>query len=220
MSCGASLITLGFIFANERKFHPTVTGSIRGFTALVIGYLISRWKSIDLTYGLPNNFKWQMIRCSIMTLQGLVYAWSLFYLPVPIVVTMYAATPIFTAIWDYLIFGSTINHRQKGWLALAFVGVLLTTNGRYLESILNGQALDSEGHVARDPFMELIAGVILATSQFIHGLGLVFTKNLTQTNTIHIIYAVGFTLLFSNSIFVNFVEKSEQYHWPDMYDLF
>ena len=67
-----------------------------------------------------------------MTLQGLVYAWAQFYLPLPIVTTTYGATPLFTALWDYFIFGQLINRRQRGWLFLAFVGVVLTANGGYL----------------------------------------------------------------------------------------
>lgn len=129
---GSSLITLGFVFANERKFHPTVTGIIRGFTAMSVCYIIAIYRGVDLTFGSQNNYKWQLIRNGIMCLQGLVYAWSQFYLPLPIVVTLYAATPIFTAVWDYIVYGVTINQKQKGWFALAFVGVLLTANGGYL----------------------------------------------------------------------------------------
>jgi len=50
MAGGSSLITLGFVFANERKFHPTITGITRGFTALSVCYLIARYKKINLTF--------------------------------------------------------------------------------------------------------------------------------------------------------------------------
>ena len=138
MSCGASLITLGFTFANERKFHPFVTGVIRGLTVICISYCLARWKQVDLTFPSAHNFKWHIFRQTIMVLQGLFYAWSLFYLPLPIAVTTYAATPIFIAIWDYLIFGMKINNRQKGWLLLATIGVALTANGGYLKTVLYG----------------------------------------------------------------------------------
>ena len=89
-----------------------------------------------------------------MFLQGIVYAWSQFYLPLPIVVTLYAATPIFTAIWDYLVYGVSINQKQKGWFALAFIGVLLTSNGSYLHDMVFGRnSSDFGGYISRDPMM-------------------------------------------------------------------
>ena len=129
MACGTSLITLGFVLANERQFHPLTTGIVRGFTAVVMSYAVARYRNIDLSFPSAHNFRWQIIRNSIMTLQGLVYAWTLFHLPVPVVVTIYSATPIFTAIWDYWIFGVRINDIQRRWLAIAFIGVLLVTDG-------------------------------------------------------------------------------------------
>jgi drug/metabolite transporter (DMT)-like permease len=77
-----------------------------------------------------------------MFLQGFVYAWSQYYLPLPIVVTLYASTPVFSAFFDWLVFGIGLNKKQKIWLALAFSGVLLTANGKYLEKVM-GSMLNS-----------------------------------------------------------------------------
>lgn len=150
-----------------------------------------------------------------MCLQGLVYAWSQFYLPLPIVATLYAATPIFTAVWDYLLYGISINQKQKGWFALAFIGVLLTSNGGYLETKLFGkEASDFGGYISRDPVMELTAGLCLAITQFIHGLGVVTTKMMIDTTTIHVTYFVGIMLLFINALLMPTVGKGIHYHWP------
>ena len=111
---------------------------IRGLSAFVISYCIANWKKVDLTFPSSHNFKWHLIRQGIMTIQGFIYSWSLFYLPLPIAVTMYAGTPIFIAIWDYIIFGQRLNSRQKGWFFLAFLGVVLTANGAYLKSMFFG----------------------------------------------------------------------------------
>ena len=64
--------------------------------------------------------------------------------------------------------------------------------------------------------MVLIVSLILAVSQFIHGLGLVFTKKLIQTNTIHINYFVGLMLLFTNAVLVPVAGRNENYNWPTM----
>ena len=109
MALGSSLITLGFVYSTEQKFHPITTGLIRGLAATVLPYLLSRLErtrfETDLTFGSDHNLKWQFIRNGIMTLQGFFYAWAQFYLPLPICVTMYASTPVFAALWDYIVFG-------------------------------------------------------------------------------------------------------------------
>ena len=56
--------------------------------------------------------------------------------------------------------------------------------------------------------MVLAVSIILMVSQFIHGLGLVFTKKLIQTNTIHINYFVGLMLLFTNAVLVPTVGRN------------
>jgi drug/metabolite transporter (DMT)-like permease len=77
-----------------------------------------------------------------MVIQGYVYSWSQFYLPLPIVVTIYAATPVFSALFDWLIFGVGINFKQKVWLAVAVVGVVLTANGG---SLMNSTSSSEQG---------------------------------------------------------------------------
>lgn len=118
------------------RYHPIVTGFIRGLAATILPYFIARYNNIDLTFPSRHNLKWQFIRNGIMFIQGFVYAWSQFYLPLPIVVTLYASTPIFSAIFDYLVFGVIINKKQKIWLLVAVGGVILTANGAYLQDLI------------------------------------------------------------------------------------
>ena len=67
-----------------------------------------------------------------MVIQGLCYAWVQFYLPLPIVLTLMASSPIFTAIFDKLLNDINLNKIQVIWFVIAFVGVILTANGSYL----------------------------------------------------------------------------------------
>lgn len=120
------------------RYHPVMTGFIRGLAATIVPYLIARYQSIDLTYPSYHNLKWQFIRNSIMFIQGYVYAWSQYYLPLPIVVTLYASTPVFTAIFDYVVFGVAINNKQKIWLVVAVAGVIVTANGEFLQELITG----------------------------------------------------------------------------------
>jgi len=50
--------------------------------------------------------------------------------------------------------------------------------------------------------MVLVAGIILAVTQAIQGLGIVLTKKLKNTTTIHITYFVGIILLLGNGLMI------------------
>ena len=65
--------------------------------------------------------------------------------------------------------------------------------------------------------MVLIAGIILMINQFVHGLGLVWTKKLKETNVFHVNYFVGLMMFFFNSTLASAVDKSDSYHWPSPY---
>ena len=73
-----------------------------------------------------------------MVVQGLAYAWVQFYLPLPIVLTLMASSPIFTAIFDKFFNGVNLNKFQIVSLTVAFVGVILTANGTYLTFLMTG----------------------------------------------------------------------------------
>ena len=140
MISGSTLNTLGYVYVNERKFHPITTNMIRGITTTVFTYLIARKQGIDLTFPSAHNYKWQNFRNAAMMITTLVYAWSQFYLPLPIAITLMSTSPIFASIFDKLIYGVNLNKIQVFWLSVAFIGVLLTSNGNYLSYLLTGKS--------------------------------------------------------------------------------
>ena len=140
MISGPILFSLGFIYSNEHKFHPNTTAFFRGIALIAITYPLGKVKATDLTFPSPNNFKWQMVRNSIMVFQGLAFAWCQFYLPLPIAITLNSTSPIFSALWDRILNGIKLNRAQTMWFVVAFFGVILTANGNYLSFILTGKS--------------------------------------------------------------------------------
>lgn len=67
--------------------------------------------------------------------------------------------------------------------------------------------------------MELVAGLSLAITQFIHGLGVVTTKKMKNTSTLHVTYFVGIMLLLVNALMMSMVSKGAAYHWPTIGEL-
>ena len=139
MAVGVGFFTISFLYVNEHKFHPVMTGLTRGMAVTFLSYIVGRYKGIDLTYPSGHNFKWQILRNSIMVIQGLAYAWVQFYLPLPIVLTLMSSSPIFTAIFDKILNGVHLNRIQVIWFVIAFVGVILTVNGSYLSFLITGK---------------------------------------------------------------------------------
>ena len=79
-----------------------------------------------------------------MVAQGLIFAWAQFYLPLPIAITLNSTSPIFSAIWDRILNGIKLNKIQTMWFGVAFFGVILTANGKYMTFMLTGQSSESD----------------------------------------------------------------------------
>lgn len=66
--------------------------------------------------------------------------------------------------------------------------------------------------------MVLLAGLILVITQIIHGLGVVTTKKMKNTCTLHVTYFVGLMLLLINAVMVpsGLAGNEGQYHNPSI----
>ena len=194
---------------------------IRGITTTVFTYLIARKKGIDLTFPSAHNYKWQNFRNAAMLITTLVYAWSQFYLPLPIAITLMSTSPIFASIFDRLIYGVSLNKIQVFWLSVAFIGVLLTSNGNYLSYLLTGQSATEnssfENYFSSDPFALLTAALILLVIVCLHGFTVVLTKIFKNTDTIQINYSQGVLYTFVNAVLLPFGWSDATYHNPTMW---
>lgn len=159
---------------------------MRGFAVIVLCYIVIRWKGLDLCFRSDHNFKWLLARNSIMVLHNFAYNWSQFYLPLPIAITLGSVSPIFVYIYDYWIYGITINRKQMAFLALSITGVALTSNGPYLITFLDDIDYDGskfEHYQSKDPTVMTVASVILVMVMAMHAYGVVLTKKLRNVHT-------------------------------------
>jgi drug/metabolite transporter (DMT)-like permease len=216
MVLGPSLYSMGFVYANEQKLHPVTTSVVRGLTLIFVTYLIAWKTNTDLTFKSKHTFKWQLIRNSIMVLQGLVYAWAQFYLPLPVAITLQSTSPIFTAIFDKILNGVNLNKKQTMWLTVAFLGVVLTANGTYLSYLWTGKTVETnskfENYFSTDPSMLVLAALILVVTQFVHGYGTTVTKKLKDSNSIQVNFFQGLLITFTGSVLVPLAFAEADYH--------
>lgn len=85
---------------------------------------------MDICFKSNHNIKWLFIRNSIMVIQGLGYALSQYYLPFSI--TLNSISPLFVYIYEYFLYGITINKYQFFFLMLSILGVILIANEPFL----------------------------------------------------------------------------------------
>ena len=137
MIVGCLFFSGGFIFANEQKMHPIITGLTRGFSLVCICCLLSSYYSLSLAFKSTYILKWQVIRNGIMVIHGLAYTWVQFYLPLPIAITLGNTSPIFIYVYDYYLYGITINRKQFFFLIISVIGVILAANGSYFITIID-----------------------------------------------------------------------------------
>jgi drug/metabolite transporter (DMT)-like permease len=213
---------MGFVFASEQRFHPITTSLARGIAVVAVTYLIGWRLGIDLTFKSGHNFKWQIVRNPIMLVQSLVYAWILYYLPLPVAITLQSTSPIFTAIFDKILNGVDLNRRQRMWLVVAFLGVVLTANGTYLSYLWTGKTVETnskfENYFSTDPSMLVLAALAMTATMFVHGYGVCVTKKLRESNSIHVNYFQGIIILLVSALLAPFAFNNPNYHKPDMYD--
>ena len=159
-----------------------------------------------------------------MVFQGLVYAWVHFYLPLPIVLTLMASSPIFTAIFDKIIYGVSLNRVQIIWLSIAFCGVILTANGTYLKFLITGKEPQShskfENYFSKDPLVMVAVGTFFTLIMCLHGYAVVCTKKLRNTSSVQISYMIGLLVLLSSGFLLPSALADPFYHKPTTWELF
>ena len=65
--------------------------------------------------------------------------------------------------------------------------------------------------------MQLLVGLTFAFVQFIHGIGMIATKKLINTDTIQLTYFVGVLLLLVNAVLMPTTINNENYNWPTLW---
>ena len=158
-----------------------------------------------------------------MVIQGLAYAWVQFYLPLPIVLTLMASSPIFTAIFDKFLNGIDLNRVQVFWFVIAFAGVILTANGSYLSFLITGRQTEDdskfENYFTKDPLVMAGAAIFFTLIMCLHGYAIVTTKKLINTSFIQINFILGCIILISSSVLVPSAFNDPNYHKPSYQEM-
>ena len=70
--------------------------------------------------------------------------------------------------------------------------------------------------MSSDPSMILLAAIALVLSMCAHGFGVVITKRMKETNSIHVNYIQGLLIFFTAAVLLPYGLNDLQYHNPSL----
>ena len=141
---GAILWILGFLYVNENSIDIFSSNLSRGFSLLLfnIVYLYFPHKSSQYEKKEATSFRlifFTTVRHLILSIYGYAFAEAQFYLPPPVIYTIYFSGPLFVVSLDYLIFKITITSKQMKGVIISFIGVILASNGQLIMATILGE---------------------------------------------------------------------------------
>lgn len=138
----------GFIYPNEHHVDSFASNLSRGammyiFNAVLfyLGEGRPQQGSQPTVHSMsPKDSMLISMRHAILTVYGFAFAEAQYYLPSPIIYTVYFSGPLFVVLLDYLLFKRVISGRETKGIILAIVGVLMTSNGITIKSWFTGES--------------------------------------------------------------------------------
>jgi drug/metabolite transporter (DMT)-like permease len=132
------LWNVAFIYPTEHGIGSNASNLNRGLAMFLINGIGLYWRPIlsrtsspfiDMTPGDASSI---ILRHVLLALYGYGFAEGQFYLPSPVIYTIYFSGPLFVILFEYFFYGVEINLRKARGIVLAGVGVLLTSNGQLI----------------------------------------------------------------------------------------
>lgn len=109
--------------------HPLETNLSRAIVSLILNYGILRYYGGTLDLRDTKTYFYVNYRSLTNTLQGLIVALLMYYLPMPIIHTIAATSTIFTSAIEHYCYGLHISNRSKVLILVSVLGVMLQANG-------------------------------------------------------------------------------------------
>lgn len=207
---GSFFWTIAWIYPNEHNVNFTEASIIRGFTLIVVNYLMCRNFNVPVDFKNRNMYKYLSLRSTIMIVHGFVFAFSQYMLPLPVVHTINCCGALFVFIIDYFMNGVKTNSKQNIGILIGLIGVLLATNGHLLTKFINPEYVyhtKFQNYITDDIIIISIFSIVYISVVFLWAFGIVITKR-CQANTFQINYMLGIALVVGGGVAYPFTEKT------------
>ena len=185
------------------------TSIIRGFTNILTNYIICLYTNSSLTFSNTKTFTSILLRSIIISLTSLCIGLAQYILPLSIVHTIISSSTLIVFIIDFIVNDVRVNLKQGVGITIGIIGMVLASNGRILESVIDKQY--KEESKFQYYITENVYYIALFTLFFISVIALwsyafVLTKTL-KYNPFQINFFTGLTLLFSSTITLQFLPQ-------------
>ena len=157
----------------------------------------------------PSNFRYLVLRASMMTIHSFFFALSMFILPLPIVHTINCTGTLFIFLIDYLLNNVKINSKQSVGIFIGIIGAMLTTNGSLISHYFfadEDTKTDFANYITHDPLIITLFSFLFMAGVACWALGIVVTKR-AHSNTFLINYTLGFAFIAYGGLSYPFFEN-------------
>jgi hypothetical protein len=97
------LFPIAFIYPSEHKFHPVVNNLQRGIAIVGTHIIICKYFGISLDFPSKSDFKYLLMRNTIMLFHQIFYSAMYFVISYPILNTIMLVAPLSVFALDYYI---------------------------------------------------------------------------------------------------------------------
>lgn len=202
---------LGHIYVNEHSINILSTNLSRsvGLLAWNACFIFSRkGKGLTIHKGTLGTM---IIRNTILSLYGYIFAEAQFYLPVPIVYTIYYSGPLYIMIIDFCAYGIKITKKEAFGVGAAFLGVLLTANGLWLTDWLTDAShftTDFQNYKTDSLLLKSLVGIVLIVSQLAWAYAIICVRWLKAYDHTEVNFMFGTNMIFIAGVFYQFNEDN------------
>ena len=135
---------IGFIYVNEQSIGFESSALTRAMALFLINciyiYFPRHQQQPMGSMMQDKSLVLLTIRHCIMAIHGAAFTEAQFYLPSPVLYTLYFSGPLFIISVDYFAYGMTITKNQLKGAIMAFAGVLCVSNGQLITAWISGHS--------------------------------------------------------------------------------
>ena len=155
------------------------------------------------------------IRHCIMAVHGAAFTELQFYLPSPILYTLYFSGPLFIISVDYFAYGMKITQKQFKGVIVSFIGVLCVSNGQLITAWIYGSSdfpTKFQNYKTDSIFVKAIAALVMMILTVCWAFGLTITRQVTGTSTSKSNFNFAYIMIFLAAILYQMNSTTQALH--------
>lgn len=160
------------------------------------------------------------VRHIILTIHGTAFTAAQFYLPAPVLYTLYFSGPLFIISVDYFAYDMKITKNQLKGVIMAFVGVMCVSNGQLITAWISGNydfTTKFQHYKTDSLFVKALVALIMMFLTVCWAFGLIITRQVHGTPTSRSNFNFAYVMIFFAAVLYQTNSTTQPYY--DNYSL-